>query len=65
MLPAAVASTRPCKRLITLSDHQPKTILQNSNPLTAHSELLLRVFFYFFIFCSFEAEINGILPGLS
>lgn len=37
----------PCKRLSPLSDPQIKTILQNNNPVTAHSELLLRAFFFF------------------
>lgn len=55
----------PCKRLKSLSDHQTGNIpvwLQNSNPVTTHFKLLLRVFLGC---CSFEAEIEGILPGLS
>lgn len=52
----------PCKRLIPLSDHQTKTVLQNNNPLTAHSQLLLRAFFCCY---SSEAEIKGILPRVS
>lgn len=52
----------PSKSLNPLYDQQTKTILQNNNSLTAHSELLLR---FFFSGCSFEAEIKGSLPEFS